>query len=160
MLAAQGLWPALEDPLTPALSLQVFTGIFTAEMTFKIVALDPYYYFQQGWNIFDSIIVILSLMELGLSRMGNLSVLRSFRLVRACARRREGGATLLGSVLLWRWVPGPVWRYLVEEGNKEDIPRGTTDHYTAFHVSRALARSESGVIWLVKSHDQVCGWLA
>uniref|UniRef100_A0A5F9CHN2 Sodium channel protein n=1 Tax=Oryctolagus cuniculus TaxID=9986 RepID=A0A5F9CHN2_RABIT len=61
---------------------QVFTGIFTAEMTFKIIALDPYYYFQQGWNIFDSIIVILSLMELGLSRMGNLSVLRSFRLLR------------------------------------------------------------------------------
>ncbi|XP_008051399.1 sodium channel protein type 5 subunit alpha isoform X8 [Carlito syrichta] len=60
----------------------VFTGIFTAEMTFKIVALDPYYYFQQGWNIFDSIIVILSLLELGLSRMGNLSVLRSFRLLR------------------------------------------------------------------------------
>ncbi|XP_049622327.1 sodium channel protein type 5 subunit alpha isoform X6 [Suncus etruscus] len=60
----------------------VFTGIFTAEMTFKIIALDPYYYFQQGWNIFDSIIVTLSLMELGLSRMGNLSVLRSFRLLR------------------------------------------------------------------------------
>lgn len=62
-------------------------------MTFKIIALDPYYYFQQGWNIFDSIIVILSLMELGLSRMGNLSVLRSFRLVRAwtTAEGRSGG---------------------------------------------------------------------
>ncbi|NXN99516.1 SCN5A protein, partial [Rhinopomastus cyanomelas] len=60
----------------------VFTGIFTAEMIFKVIALDPYYYFQQGWNIFDSIIVILSLMELGLSGMGNLSVLRSFRLLR------------------------------------------------------------------------------
>ncbi|NXE14342.1 SCN5A protein, partial [Lophotis ruficrista] len=60
----------------------VFTGIFTAEMVFKVIALDPYYYFQQGWNIFDSIIVILSLMELGLSSMGNLSVLRSFRLLR------------------------------------------------------------------------------
>ncbi|XP_075444026.1 sodium channel protein type 5 subunit alpha-like isoform X1 [Ascaphus truei] len=60
----------------------VFTGIFTAEMVFKIIALDPYYYFQQGWNIFDSIIVTLSLMELGLSSMGNLSVLRSFRLLR------------------------------------------------------------------------------
>uniref|UniRef100_A0A8B9QSK0 Sodium channel protein n=1 Tax=Anas platyrhynchos TaxID=8839 RepID=A0A8B9QSK0_ANAPL len=52
------------------------------EMIFKVIALDPYYYFQQGWNIFDSIIVILSLMELGLSSMGNLSVLRSFRLLR------------------------------------------------------------------------------
>lgn len=60
---------------------QVFTGIFTAEMVLKMIALDPYYYFQQGWNIFDSIIVTLSLMEFFLSHMGNLSVLRSFRLV-------------------------------------------------------------------------------
>ncbi|KAG7253748.1 hypothetical protein CRUP_003796, partial [Coryphaenoides rupestris] len=45
--------------------LSVFTGIFTAEMCFKIIALDPYYYFQEGWNIFDAIIVSLSLMELG-----------------------------------------------------------------------------------------------
>ncbi|XP_040208697.1 sodium channel protein type 4 subunit alpha-like isoform X6 [Rana temporaria] len=60
----------------------VFTGIFTAEMVLKMIALDPYYYFQQGWNIFDSLIVNLSLIELCLSSMGNLSVLRSFRLLR------------------------------------------------------------------------------
>ncbi|KAJ8003466.1 hypothetical protein DPEC_G00148610, partial [Dallia pectoralis] len=60
----------------------VFTGIFTAEMCFKLIALDPYYYFQQGWNIFDGIIVSLSLMELGLSNVEGLSVLRSFRLLR------------------------------------------------------------------------------
>ncbi|KAJ8010632.1 hypothetical protein DPEC_G00077090 [Dallia pectoralis] len=60
----------------------VFSGIFTAEMVLKIIALDPYYYFQQGWNIFDSIIVCLSLMELGLSNVEGLSVLRSFRLLR------------------------------------------------------------------------------
>uniref|UniRef100_A0A9J8D121 Sodium channel protein n=1 Tax=Cyprinus carpio carpio TaxID=630221 RepID=A0A9J8D121_CYPCA len=60
----------------------VFTGIFTAEMVLKIFALDPYYYFQQGWNIFDGIIVCLSLMELGLSNVEGLSVLRSFRLLR------------------------------------------------------------------------------
>uniref|UniRef100_A0A8C6TM65 Sodium channel protein n=1 Tax=Neogobius melanostomus TaxID=47308 RepID=A0A8C6TM65_9GOBI len=60
----------------------VFTGIFTAEMCFKIIALDPYYYFQEGWNIFDGIIVSLSLMELGLSNVEGLSVLRSFRLLR------------------------------------------------------------------------------
>ncbi|KAM3917143.1 sodium channel protein type 2 subunit alpha-like [Leptodactylus fuscus] len=60
----------------------VFTGIFTAEMVFKLIALDPYYYFQVGWNIFDSIIVSLSLMELGLSNVEGLSVLRSFRLLR------------------------------------------------------------------------------
>uniref|UniRef100_A0A8C3PCL3 Sodium voltage-gated channel alpha subunit 2 n=1 Tax=Chrysemys picta bellii TaxID=8478 RepID=A0A8C3PCL3_CHRPI len=60
----------------------VFTGIFTAEMFLKIVAMDPYYYFQEGWNIFDSIIVSLSLMELGLANVEGLSVLRSFRLLR------------------------------------------------------------------------------
>ncbi|XP_052452503.1 sodium channel, voltage gated, type V-like, alpha b isoform X1 [Carassius gibelio] len=60
----------------------VFTGIFTAEMVLKIIAMDPYYYFQQGWNIFDSLIVSLSLMELGLSNVEGLSVLRSFRLLR------------------------------------------------------------------------------
>ncbi|TRY81658.1 hypothetical protein DNTS_025982 [Danionella cerebrum] len=60
----------------------VFTGIFTAEMVLKVFALDPYNYFQQGWNIFDGIIVCLSLMELGLSNVEGLSVLRSFRLLR------------------------------------------------------------------------------
>ena len=59
----------------------VFTGIFTAEMVLKIIAMDPYYYFQEGWNIFDGIIVSLSLMELGLANVEGLSVLRSFRLV-------------------------------------------------------------------------------
>lgn len=47
----------------------------------KLVAMDPYYYFQEGWNIFDGIIVSLSLMELGLADVEGLSVLRSFRLV-------------------------------------------------------------------------------
>lgn len=61
---------------------QVFTGIFTAEMVLKIIAMDPYYYFQEGWNIFDGIIVSLSLMELGLANVEGLSVLRSFRLVK------------------------------------------------------------------------------
>ncbi|NXC68651.1 SCN5A protein, partial [Anhinga anhinga] len=69
----------------------VFTGIFTAEMILKIIALDPYYYFQQHWNIFDSIIVTLSLIELSLPKQrgkkerrkgGTLSILRSFRLLR------------------------------------------------------------------------------
>uniref|UniRef100_A0AAQ4RJB4 Sodium channel protein n=1 Tax=Gasterosteus aculeatus aculeatus TaxID=481459 RepID=A0AAQ4RJB4_GASAC len=60
----------------------VFTGIFTAEMVLKLLAMDPYYYFQVGWNIFDSIIVTMSLVELGLADVQGLSVLRSFRLMR------------------------------------------------------------------------------
>ncbi|XP_053120365.1 sodium channel protein type 1 subunit alpha isoform X2 [Hemicordylus capensis] len=60
----------------------VFTGIFTGEMVLKLVAMDPYYYFQEGWNIFDGFIVTLSLIELGLADVEGLSVLRSFRLLR------------------------------------------------------------------------------
>ncbi|XP_058248450.1 sodium channel, voltage-gated, type I-like, alpha isoform X2 [Hemibagrus wyckioides] len=60
----------------------IFTGIFTAEMIFKIIALDPYKYFQESWNIFDSVIVTLSILELGLENVSGMSVLRSFRLLR------------------------------------------------------------------------------
>lgn len=62
--------------------MKVFTCIFTAEMVLKIIALDPYYYFQTGWNIFDGVIVTVSLMEVFLASVGGMSVLRSFRLVR------------------------------------------------------------------------------
>lgn len=51
-------------------------------MFLKIIAMDPYYYFQEGWNIFDGFIVTLSLVELGLANVEGLSVLRSFRLVK------------------------------------------------------------------------------
>ncbi|XP_021115486.1 sodium channel protein type 10 subunit alpha isoform X2 [Heterocephalus glaber] len=60
----------------------VFTIFFTAEMVFKIIAFDPYYYFQKKWNIFDCIIVTVSLLELSVVRKGSLSVLRTFRLLR------------------------------------------------------------------------------
>ncbi|KAM6162736.1 sodium channel protein type 10 subunit alpha [Erethizon dorsatum] len=60
----------------------VFTVFFTAEMVFKIIAFDPYYYFQKKWNIFDCIIVTVSLLELSMVRKGSLSVLRTFRLLR------------------------------------------------------------------------------
>uniref|UniRef100_A0A7N8XXW8 Sodium channel protein n=1 Tax=Mastacembelus armatus TaxID=205130 RepID=A0A7N8XXW8_9TELE len=83
------LFMAMEHyPMTPEFDYMlsvgnlVFTGIFTAEMVFKLIAMDPYYYFQVGWNIFDSIIVTLSLVELGLANVQGLSVLRSFRLLR------------------------------------------------------------------------------
>uniref|UniRef100_A0A8B9S489 Sodium channel protein n=1 Tax=Apteryx owenii TaxID=8824 RepID=A0A8B9S489_APTOW len=61
------LFMAMEHhPMTPQFEhvLSVFTGIFTAEMFLKLIAMDPYYYFQEGWNIFDGFIVSLSLMEL------------------------------------------------------------------------------------------------
>ncbi|NWW51012.1 SCNAA protein, partial [Pedionomus torquatus] len=54
----------------------VFTLIFTAEMILKIIALDPYHYFQQYWNIFDSIVVMVGLI----SFEANLSFFRLLRI--------------------------------------------------------------------------------
>lgn len=60
---------------------QFFTATFGIEAMLKLVAMSPKFYFQEGWNIFDFIIVALSLLELGLEGVQGLSVLRSFRLV-------------------------------------------------------------------------------
>ncbi|KAM4731897.1 LOW QUALITY PROTEIN: sodium channel, voltage-gated, type I-like, alpha [Anableps anableps] len=74
----------MDDWLSTMLTVgnQVFTAIFTAEMILKIIALDPYYYFQVRWNIFDAVIVSLSLIELCVSDVKGMSILRSFRLLR------------------------------------------------------------------------------
>lgn len=63
-----------------------------AEMCLKIIALDPYYYFRRGWNIFDSIVALLSLTDVMMSRVNNADVMmkkeknmpvfRSLRVVR------------------------------------------------------------------------------
>ncbi|XP_054027249.1 sodium channel protein type 5 subunit alpha-like [Dryobates pubescens] len=58
------------------ISDKVFTLIFTAEMVLKIIALDPYNYFQQKWNIFDSIVVMIGLI----SFQENLSAFRLLRI--------------------------------------------------------------------------------
>ncbi|XP_023707955.1 sodium channel protein para isoform X18 [Cryptotermes secundus] len=59
-----------------------FTATFGIEAALKLMAMSPKFYFQEGWNIFDFIIVALSLLELGLEGVQGLSVLRSFRLLR------------------------------------------------------------------------------
>ncbi|XP_066882334.1 sodium channel protein type 7 subunit alpha isoform X3 [Kogia breviceps] len=61
---------------------QVFIGIFTAEMIFKIIAMHPYGYFQVGWNIYDSLIVFHGLVELYVTHFHGLAVFRSFRVLR------------------------------------------------------------------------------
>lgn len=37
----------------------------------KLIAMSPKYYFQAGWNIFDFIIVALSLLEMLFEDAGN-----------------------------------------------------------------------------------------
>lgn len=95
----------------------VFTVFFTMEMAFKIIAFDPYYYFQKKWNIFDCVIVTVSLLELSTSKKGSLSVLRTFRLVTSSlghlgsSHSGSGKLTPRGQALcvwgLYRWFPTP-----------------------------------------------------
>lgn len=47
----------------------LFVGIFTAECIFKMVALR-HYYFTNSWNIFDFVVVILSIVGGYASQLG------------------------------------------------------------------------------------------
>ncbi|XP_061497751.1 voltage-dependent T-type calcium channel subunit alpha-1G isoform X7 [Anopheles gambiae] len=66
----------------------VFSAIFAVEMILKVIAEGPFRYVANGFNVFDGVIVILSVVELGQSYLGEgqgssgLSVLRTFRLLR------------------------------------------------------------------------------
>ena len=59
---------------------QVYSAVFILEATLKITALGKFY-FMNGWNIFDLIIVGASIVDMGVENVKGLSVLRTFRLV-------------------------------------------------------------------------------
>ncbi|XP_015793193.1 sodium channel protein para-like isoform X2 [Tetranychus urticae] len=59
-----------------------FSATFAIEAFMKLIAISPKFYFREGWNVFDFIIVALSLLEIFLEGVRGLSVLRSFRLLR------------------------------------------------------------------------------
>uniref|UniRef100_A0A182J185 Ion transport domain-containing protein n=1 Tax=Anopheles atroparvus TaxID=41427 RepID=A0A182J185_ANOAO len=66
----------------------VFSIIFAVEMVLKVISEGPFRYVANGFNVFDGVIVILSIVELGQAYLGEgqgnsgLSVLRTFRLLR------------------------------------------------------------------------------
>ncbi|KAL8589095.1 hypothetical protein ACOMHN_017258 [Nucella lapillus] len=59
----------------------VFSAVFILEAALKILALNKFYFFN-GWNVFDLIIVIASIVDMGVENINGLSVLRTFRLLR------------------------------------------------------------------------------
>uniref|UniRef100_A0A7M4FMQ6 Voltage-dependent T-type calcium channel subunit alpha n=1 Tax=Crocodylus porosus TaxID=8502 RepID=A0A7M4FMQ6_CROPO len=60
----------------------VFTSMFALEMILKLAAFGLFDYLRNPYNIFDSIIVIISIWEIIGQSDGGLSVLRTFRLLR------------------------------------------------------------------------------
>uniref|UniRef100_A0A480M5G6 Voltage-dependent T-type calcium channel subunit alpha-1H isoform a n=1 Tax=Sus scrofa TaxID=9823 RepID=A0A480M5G6_PIG len=72
------------DELTNALEISniVFTSMFALEMLLKLLACGPLGYIRNPYNIFDGIIVVISVWEIIGQADGGLSVLRTFRLLR------------------------------------------------------------------------------
>uniref|UniRef100_A0A8C7WXM9 Calcium channel, voltage-dependent, T type, alpha 1H subunit a n=1 Tax=Oryzias sinensis TaxID=183150 RepID=A0A8C7WXM9_9TELE len=60
----------------------VFTSIFVLEMGFMLLAFGLWGYIKNPYNIFDSVVVIISVWEISAQADGGLSVLRTFRLLR------------------------------------------------------------------------------
>lgn len=60
----------------------VFTTLFAIEMVLKIIAEGCLKYIKNAYNLFDSGIVIMSIVELQGNKNSGLSVLRTFRLLR------------------------------------------------------------------------------
>lgn len=70
----------------------VFFGIFTMEMVIKLLGMGPKNYIRDSFNIFDALIVILSVADVCLSFLvennqmskgkGAISAFRAFRLIR------------------------------------------------------------------------------
>uniref|UniRef100_A0A671YN60 Calcium channel, voltage-dependent, T type, alpha 1H subunit a n=1 Tax=Sparus aurata TaxID=8175 RepID=A0A671YN60_SPAAU len=72
------------EGLTDVLEISniVFTSMFVLEMGFMLLAFGLFGYIRNPYNIFDSIIVIISVWEIIGQADGGLSVLRTFRLLR------------------------------------------------------------------------------
>ncbi|XP_035388604.1 voltage-dependent T-type calcium channel subunit alpha-1I-like isoform X2 [Electrophorus electricus] len=72
------------DELTNVLEICniVFTSMFALEMILKLTAFGCFVYLRNPYNIFDGVIVIISVCEIVGQSDGGLSVLRTFRLLR------------------------------------------------------------------------------
>ncbi|KAF7247230.1 Voltage-dependent T-type calcium channel subunit alpha-1G [Varanus komodoensis] len=81
--AAPSVQPEPEE-LTNALEISniVFTSLFALEMLLKLLVYGPFGYIKNPYNIFDGIIVVISVWEIVGQQGGGLSVLRTFRLMR------------------------------------------------------------------------------
>ncbi|XP_056021116.1 sodium channel protein 1 brain-like isoform X8 [Ostrea edulis] len=73
----------MPDDLVTATSVAniVFTVIFTLEAVLKLTAFGKFY-FSNGWNNFDLVIVVASWVDFGLSDLDGVNVIRTFRLLR------------------------------------------------------------------------------
>jgi voltage-gated sodium channel len=61
----------------------VFTGLFTVELLVTFVAHAIFLFFQDGWRIFDTIIVVISLLSASGAELPAVNSIRAIRVLRA-----------------------------------------------------------------------------
>lgn len=90
-----------------------FTAVFTVEVILKLFGLSPRKFVQDKFNIFDSVIVLVSVVDLFFSSGsgGGVSALRAFRLFRIFKLFRTGDLrVLLDSIA---YTMGTIGNYVV-----------------------------------------------
>lgn len=89
-----------------------FTSVFAIEVILKVIGLSPRKFIMDKFNIFDSIIVLVSVIELFFSSgSGGVSALRAFRLFRIFKLFRTGNLrVLLDSIA---YTMGTIGNYVI-----------------------------------------------
>ena len=83
----------------------IFTTIYTFESCLKVAArgfiLEPFTYLRDPWNWLDFIVIALAYLTMGFADLGNLSALRTFRVLRALKTVAiiPGMKTIVGAVI-------------------------------------------------------------
>jgi voltage-gated sodium channel type II alpha len=83
----------------------IFTTIYTFESTLKVAArgfiLEPFTYLRDPWNWLDFVVIVLAYLTMGIKDLGNLSALRTFRVLRALKTVAiiPGMKTIVGAVI-------------------------------------------------------------
>jgi len=102
--------PGIMDRMGPALGLAngLILAIFVAEILLKLLALGPRF-FRSGWNIFDFLIVSISLVPAS----GPLEILRALRILRVLRLLSQVPKLRVIIESLMRALPGMGWTALL-----------------------------------------------
>jgi voltage-dependent calcium channel L type alpha-1D len=100
MMFYQGAPKAYLDSLD--IANNVFVGVFVVEMILKMFAYTFWGYFKSGWNVFDFVVVVGSLVDIALASIVDypISILRVFRAVRLVKLLNHGDTKYLFTTCL------------------------------------------------------------
>ncbi|XP_037101743.1 voltage-dependent L-type calcium channel subunit alpha-1D isoform X8 [Syngnathus acus] len=110
----------------------VFTGVFTVEMIFKLIAFKPRGYVGDAWNVFDALVVIGSVVDIILSQNYFADAWNTFDALIVVGSVVDIAITEINSAAL------PVVKVIVEQGNTEDSARISITFFRLFRVMRLV----------------------